>query len=295
MVNGNRPQVSIIIPLYRRTGWIGKCLAALSCQNFDGIFEVIVIDDGSPNKEEIEGLVNEARQFLGERLSFARKGNGGPAAARNFGARFASGELLCFLDDDSVPDPNWLREIVRSFGESGAGLVCGRTVAYQRKAALPLLLERTVYSGKCWATNNIAYRRDVFESLNGFDEAFPEPSWEDNDLGLRARWAGFRHEYNPQALIFHPHEETIDEYRLKCRLNGRGAAAFSRKYLFRKPLWGLATPFLMSRRLVYGILPSVWRGGLTEQYVQFLWSLFSLQGFWGACWSNKAYGKNQKG
>lgn len=272
--------VSIIIPVYKRTEWLSKCLGALACQDFEKPFEVVVVDDGSPNACEITKAVEEFTSSGLFEIGFYRKDNGGPASARNFGVNKSQGKVLCFLDDDSVPEREWLREITVPFLEEGVGLVNGRTVSHDRNSRLPLLLEETVYKGKCWATCNIAYRRDLFEKLGGFDERFPEPSWEDNDLGLRATWLGAVHVYRDSAVIAHPHEATLDEYRDKCLLNGRGAAAFCRKYLRLKPFWALLTPLAMARRLPYALSPVVWlQKNVSKSQVKFLWSFHSLIGF----------------
>lgn len=273
--------VSIIIPVYKRTEWLGLCLDGLSKQDFPGDVEVIIVDDGSPNRVEIEMVVDPFRTSERFSLKCFRKKNGGPAAARNFGVARSSGNIVCFLDDDSVPDSRWLHEITVPFAGTGmVGLVNGRTVSYDRRTPLPLLLENTVYKGKCWATCNIAYRRQLFEELGGFDESFPEPSWEDNDLGLRARWRGAVHMYRDTAVVSHPHEASLEEYREKCLLNGRGAAAFCRKYLTIRPCWAVLAPLAMARRLPYAFLPSVWlRRDVTQSRVKFLWSYHSLLGF----------------
>jgi len=285
--------VSIIIPVYKRFEWIDKCIGKLVTQDFKGSFEVIIVDDGSPDDTEIRSAVRQFTDRKDAPVRFIKNIHAGPAATRNYGAGLSSGYILCFVDDDSIAETNWLTEITKPFENSvKVGMVSGKTCSYNREASLPILLEKTVYAGKSWATCNIAYRRTVFEELDGFDESFPDPSWEDNDLGLRALWAGHVQLYNDKAIVFHPHENSIDEYKKKCLLNGRGAARFSRKYLFRKPIWGLGTPLVMSRRLIYGLLPSVWRKKVdSEAYVKFLWSFYSLLGFIQAI-KEKTYGNN---
>ncbi|MBT0664547.1 glycosyltransferase [Geobacter pelophilus] len=274
---------SIVIPVFRRADWISLCLDAIGKQDFKGEYEVVIVDDGSPNRVEIENVVKSAIQALDIPVQFVRFLNRGPAAARNSGVSLAKGEIVGFVDDDSVPDTGWLTEITKSFEMPDVGLVSGRTCSYDRELSLPLMLEQSVYSGKTFATCNIAYRRTVFDQLGGFDETFPEPSWEDNDLGLRARWAGFKHVYNDKAVVYHPHEASLDEYRAKCLLNGRGAAVFSRKCLRIKPLWGIVTPIIMSRRLLLGLLPNLWFSRRPNiSYLKFCWSLYSLKGFLGA-------------
>jgi len=283
--------VSIVIPVYKRAEWLSKCIAGLQQQEYAGAFETVVIDDGSPNEAEIAAVIKQAR-FGRLPILFSRKTNAGPAAARNYGARLASGEIICFLDDDSIPDQKWLHEIVSSFRNMpSVAVVSGHTCSYDRENPIPLLLEREVYPGKSWATCNIAYHRKAFEVLGGFDESFPEPSWEDNDLGLRSKWAGYLHVYNERAVVYHPHEHTLDEFKAKCLLNGRGAAVFCRKYLVSKPLWGIGAPLIMSRRLIFGLLPSVWLKKTSASYLKFLWSFYSLQGFISSFASGK-HGKN---
>lgn len=284
---------SVIIPVFSRTAWIGRCIEALKNQQATPFFELVIVDDGSPNAAEMEAIVKAALLDTLIPFQFIRTQNGGPAKARNTGVINTSGEILCFLDDDSVPAANWLYEVMRTFTENpSVAIVSGPALSFDRENPLPLLLERTVYSGKSFATCNIAYRREVFERLGGFDETFREPSWEDNDLGLRARWSGASHVYNEKAVVYHPHEATLEEYRDKCRLNGRGAAAFSCKYLKVKPLWGVLTPIIMARRLLFGLYPSCWsKPKLNKRYVQFLWSYNSLQGFLSV-FTGRQYGKN---
>lgn len=271
--------VSIIIPVYRRTDWLQECIERLFSQEFGGSFEVVVVDDGSPDSSGFQNIINSFSNKTA--INYMKNKHAGPAAARNFGVRNSTGKILCFLDDDSLPEKNWLSEIVKLFRESkSVGLVNGQTYSHDREASLPLLLEKYVYKKKCWATCNIAYRREVFEEVGGFDESFPDASWEDNDLGLRVKWAGYSHIYAEKACVYHPHERTIEEYIKKCLTNGRGAAIFSRKYIFKRPLWGIGTPFVMSRYLLNLLHPSVWKKKEdSPTYLRFLWSYYSLLGY----------------
>lgn len=283
--------ISIIIPLYKRTGWIEKCLENIKQQNYERDFEVIVVDDGSPNETEIQKSIERYSMPENISLQYVRQKHAGPAAARNYGVRCSTGMFLCFMDDDSLPNKEWLREITQPFYQlSYAGLVSGRTLSLDRRKGLSLLLEKSVYSKKSWATCNIAYRRDVFETLRGFDEAFPKASWEDNDLGLRAKWAGYSHIYNENAIVYHPHEQSLLEYKQKCILNGMGAAIFSRKYILKKPLWGIGTPLIMSRYLLNFIISFLWlKSTYSKTYLKFLWSFYSIQGFFGEIFRKRSY------
>ncbi len=272
--------VSVVIPVYKRTEWLKRCLQSLNKQTLKEEFEIIIVDDGSPNQGEITEIIEGVKIRKNIHIIFLRQQNRGPAAARNYGISKSSGKIICFLDDDSIASTTWLEHITRPIMESKADFVSGKTLSYYRDLELPVLLERSVYNGISWATCNIAYKREIIENLGGFDESFKEPSWEDNEMALRTIWAGYRHQYNREAIVYHPHERTIDEYKKKCLLNGRGAARFFKKYILKKPLWGIFTPVAMSRRLVYFLTPSVLlKRQNSASYVKFLWSYYSLKGF----------------
>lgn len=286
MVSNKTSHVSVIIPIYRRTEWIGHCLAALGKQKSYHDFEVVIVDDGSPNQQQVADAISEAIRDSDLSIRFIRKPNAGPAAARNYGVKNSRGTLICFLDDDSIVGEGWLNEITAPFTDEKVSVVSGKILSYNRENSLTLLLEIAIYTGIHWATCNIAYRRELLERLGGFDESFREASWEDNDLGLRARWAGARQVHNEKAVVYHAHEESLEEYRRKCLLNGRGAAAFSRKFRFKRPLWALATPVIMSRYLVLFLCPSVVMRQPSASFLRFLWSFNSLCGFFGAITGN---------
>ena len=85
--------VSVIIPVYNRAGCIQRCLESVFAQTYPAI-EVIVIDDGST--DELETVLSP----LMSKIKFVRQDNQGQGAARNAGARIASGRYLAFLDSD---------------------------------------------------------------------------------------------------------------------------------------------------------------------------------------------------
>lgn len=99
----NEPVVSVIIPAYRASRDIGVALDSVFAQTFSG-FEVIVVDDGSPDAEALEAAIAPYRS----RLRFIVQPNRGAGAARNTGIRAARGRYLAFLDADDV----WLPEFL---------------------------------------------------------------------------------------------------------------------------------------------------------------------------------------
>ena len=96
-----RPTVSVIIPTYNSGRFVGHAIESVLAQSFDDV-ELIVVDDGST-----DGTVARVRAY-GDKVKYVTRPNGGPGAARNHGARLASGEWLAFLDADDFWFPNKL-------------------------------------------------------------------------------------------------------------------------------------------------------------------------------------------
>jgi glycosyltransferase involved in cell wall biosynthesis len=97
------PLVSVIIPAYNAALYIHETLESVFHQTYDN-FEVILINDGSPDTEEFERAIAPYRN----RIVYIRQENRGPSAARNAGIRRARGEYLAFLDSDDVWFPTCL-------------------------------------------------------------------------------------------------------------------------------------------------------------------------------------------
>ncbi len=285
--------VSIIIPTYRRLAWIGRCLKALTLQRTSAVLEVLVVDDGSANHDQIEAEVRSFQKTLA--VSYHLIDHAGPAAAKNAGLNRARGELLCFLDDDTVPDPDWVEKITSPFaGHPEIGIVNGRTLSiFRETGSLPYGLEQSVYRpSRRLATCNIAYRATAIRQAGGFDERFLTASWEDNDLGLRMMWAGWRHAFCPEAIVYHAHETVLAEFIEKSRVNGRGFAVFFKKHYVRRFFWVHALLLWIVKDVWRVVTPQVWFGRrrFTPGYLFFLWSMYSCSGFCRSFFKKGAFG-----
>ncbi|MFZ1810373.1 MAG: glycosyltransferase family 2 protein, partial [Candidatus Nitrotoga sp.] len=95
------PRFSVIIPAYNAAGTLARALDSVLTQTW-AAFEVIVIDDGS-----IDNTAAVAASY-GEKIRYLRQNNAGVSAARNHGARIASGDWLAFLDADDWYYPDRL-------------------------------------------------------------------------------------------------------------------------------------------------------------------------------------------
>ena len=98
-----RPAVSVIIPAFRASRDIADALASVFAQTFTD-FEVVLVDDGSPDAAELEAAIAPFRS----RIHFIAQPNHGAGAARNTAIRASTGRLLAFLDADDRWLPDFL-------------------------------------------------------------------------------------------------------------------------------------------------------------------------------------------
>ena len=99
------PDVSVIIPVYRGSQYIAQALTSVFAQRFTA-YEIIVVNDGSPETEQIERELHPYAQ----QITYIKQENGGPSSARNAGILQAKGEYVAFLDCDDAWHPSYLAE-----------------------------------------------------------------------------------------------------------------------------------------------------------------------------------------
>jgi glycosyltransferase involved in cell wall biosynthesis len=195
---------SVVIPARDAAATLPRTLDCLAAQRGAPEFEVIVVDDGS--RDDTAALAERA----GVRL--VRGSGEGSGAARNAGVAAARGRLLAFTDADCFPSPDWLAAGAGRLSE--ADLVAG---AVKPDPGVPLgPFDRTVWVERetgLYETANLLIRRELFERVGGFEpwlrDGGPRRGWtnpelgEDVWLGWRARRAGGRSAFEPDALVYH--------------------------------------------------------------------------------------------
>jgi glycosyltransferase involved in cell wall biosynthesis len=193
--NRSNPFLSVVVPVYNSTQDLKLCLAALSESEYDD-FEVLIVDDGST--ENIEPTVR-FHGFRYERI----EGPGGPARARNYGARRVSGRYLVFIDADVCVHHDTLARFAARFSaDPDLTAVIG---SYDDAPAKPNFLSqyknlfhRYVHQGADGKVNTFwtgcgAIGREVFIASGGFDEQrYRRPAIEDIELGTWLSAAGHR-------------------------------------------------------------------------------------------------------
>jgi GT2 family glycosyltransferase len=226
---------SVVLTTYARPATLRRALEAVAeLRPPEGGFEVVVVDDGSP--EPVEGIVDEFSGRLP--LHLVRQENGGCARARNTGAAHARGEYLVFLDDDCAPPPGWLFQLQRGFRQDPEAMIGGRQVnilhenrfSAASQLLVDFLLEAANRDRRAGTyVNNIALRRSAFEAMGGFDPDFSK-SAEDRDFC--GRWVGEGQQiiYEPGITVDHAHHLTLRSYWRQHAGYGRGAFHRWRKH-----------------------------------------------------------------
>jgi len=233
--------VSVVIPTYRRADTLRHTLAAIASQDYPADrYEVLVVDDGpDPATKAV------VAEFEGgpARITYLPQPNAGVAAARNHGARAATGDILIFLDDDIVVEPSHIRDHLSARAGRGDCLVNGHwEFSPETMAALaatpfgrfriwvedwvkqgvgmePLDGTRVAPSGV--TACNLSIAADSFWRLEGFDEAFPYAGCEDQDFSHRAKAAGHQLVYDHSIRLLH-NDRRLD-LRSFCERQRRGA------------------------------------------------------------------------
>src|SRR5207249_9541686 len=148
-----------------------------------GGMEVIVVDDGST--DETPAVV----AATGARYIFQR--NSGPGAARERGWRAADGEVIVFMDDDVIPEPDTIARMVAALEDAdGVGALIrplnSRPMVAHYMHVDDVVNHHVVDGEVRWLiTAAAAFRRRALERVDGFDPAFPRAAGEDVDLTLR--------------------------------------------------------------------------------------------------------------
>lgn len=237
-----RPPVSIsvVVPTRDRAAALRRCLDALAAQTQP--VEIVVVDDGpgpgGPNDPpgEIEGA------------KLLRSGSRGPATARNAGAASASGEVICFLDDDCEPEPEWAATLAAAAVGAG-GAAAGRTLAPAGADAATLASQAVIdqlqldsldpargtlgFAPSC----NLACTAAAFERLP-FDENFRLAAGEDREWSSRAVRDGIPIRFEPRAVVVHHQAPGLGPYLRRQWRYGRGSVQFRAPGSERRPPLG---------------------------------------------------------
>ena len=243
------PRISVVVPTYDRPARLADCLAALARQDYRQPWEVVVVDDGSPEPAPVAAAVEKVRSAMDVRL--VTQANAGPAAARNRGASEARFEFLAFTDDDCLPRPDWLTALSNALKAAPEALHGGRVTnglpdlvcSEASHQLVEYVVEYFLQTDKCFfPTNNVAMARATFEAIGGFDTGFHLAAGEDRDFSGKLTARGVPLRPQPTAVVEHRHALHLRSFLRQHFNYGRGAFAYRQREEARKASPGRVEP-----------------------------------------------------
>lgn len=248
--------LSVVIPTHNRSDSAVRLAKALDAQECKVPFEIIFALDGCRDDTKImlESL------SLKRPLKIVELDGRGAAAARNKGAASAEGDILLFVDDDIVPQPNMLSaHIAHRISEES--LVVG---PYPYGPDMPvnpldffirdwwhvrfqaLAVPTHVFTYKDCLTGNLSMSRRMFENAGSFDEIFEKDGREDYELGVRLLKLGGRMTFAPDALAYHYPKNKPKSLLRKWYTFGKADVRFAQKQ--PEVFWSLPMQNLLRKR-----------------------------------------------
>jgi glycosyltransferase involved in cell wall biosynthesis len=269
----NTPTCSVVICTRDRPLHLDRCLAAMRCQQYPR-FTVLVVDNAPRD---------DAGRAVAERhgVDYLVETEPGLSRARNTGARASDSQIVAFIDDDAIPDPDWLAALAHEFADPVVVAVTGRVEAPSPE------LERlgTAFGGaNRWAVDrstphwfeyaslgavgygtNMALRRTAFNSWPGFDTRLgrgrPIDGGEEQYAFASLIDRGFRVVYTPAAVVRHPYGRTEADQRQRLLKDYAVSAAYLLFLFVEQPRYRHAIARHLYR-LLLGI-PQGWRSEAT--------------------------------
>ena len=273
MVNWNRREL------------LQACLQSLSHQRSGLPFEVVIVDNGSTDGSA--DMVERESSAAPFRITLIRNAtNRGFCAANNQGFAASRGELIALLNNDAEAEAGWLGALAQVFdGRPEVGMAASKILVYEDPKRIDKAghliypdgqnrgrgtgeldagqydkIEEVLWPDGCAAM----YRRAMLDQIGGFDEDFFAYA-DDAELGLRARIAGWKCVYAPQAVVRHHRGSTLgvrSSRRLELIERNRVLLAF--KLFPGSLLWLNGVYYLM--RLAAGLWAAMRHKGEVGKY-----------------------------
>lgn len=206
---GRAPAVSVIVPAHNAAPYIAPALDSVFAQTFTD-YEVIVVNDGSPDTPELERALEPYR----DRILYLKQENQGPSAARNAGVDKARAAYVAFLDSDDLWLPDYLAAQMAALAENpsldliyadallfGESVPPGLTFMQAAPSRGPVTFESLLRFECCIITSCVVARRSALVDAGLFDPKFLRS--EDYDLWLRLAHRGGQIAYQRKVIARH--------------------------------------------------------------------------------------------
>jgi GT2 family glycosyltransferase len=255
--------VSVIIPTYNRKDILLKTLQALNEQSYNmEEVEVIVIDDCSPVNPEQAVFELKTKYTL---RFFRETTNIGQGLVRNRAIKLARGKYVLFIGDDTFPKADFIKEHMNLHHKSNGIAVLGRVLwATELRNEFMNYIENIQFHYQTikdrnnvklhFYTSNISLEKRWFNDEE-YSDKFRNYGLEDLELGYRLEKKGLRVVYNPEAIVYHFHPYSFEQFCLRMKNVGKSAVIFAklhpelrRRYIPPCRIFLKAGSYLLSQR-----------------------------------------------
>ncbi|MFC2157505.1 glycosyltransferase [Acidobacteriota bacterium] len=245
----NLPNVSVLIPCYNEEGNIGGCLDSLIKQDYKGVFEIVVVDNGS--KDESRQIITRfAEHHPNIRLVIEQKK--GTSIVRNTGVKNARYEYIGFIDADCEAPPDWLSLLVNNYRNIKSKhpeviAVGGRNIAPAKGSRFVKAIEIVLDSfpgsfnsiqGRQYAESrpvsslsptNAFYEKEKISAAGYFDETLKSEA-EDAEINYRLFNSGHKFYFIPDSYVWHKMRATAKTWFKNMFRYGKGRARLLKRY-----------------------------------------------------------------
>jgi glycosyltransferase involved in cell wall biosynthesis len=245
-MTSNGKRISVIIPTHNRKETLRKNLLSLLHQSLDPEdYQIIAVDDGST--DGTDGMVCSAfEKELNSRIDYVKQSNKGPCAARNRGIQIAAGDILLFINDDTLSDQHLLELHLRKhLANMEKNVSVLGQVAWSDGCPVTPLMKWLSHGGPLFGfhkiqgqnevpwhffvTSNVSLKKEFLSQIGPFDEDFRE-AHDDTEFAWRANKNGMRLIYCEPALTYHLHPQSLAEVTRKMVLVGEMTHLLIRKH-----------------------------------------------------------------
>ena len=270
----DNPLISVIVLNWNGKRYLERCLPSLCNQTYPNL-EIILVDNGSN-----DGSVEFFQEHDSNSIHLITcPENIGFAAGNNLGIRASKGEYIATLNNDTETDPRWLEELIKGMKVDERIGMCASKIYLSKDPHIIDSVGHIIYrdgsnrgrgrleedKGQFSKNEEVffpsacaaLYSKKMLDEIGLFDESF-FAYYEDADLGLRARLAGWKCLFLPRAIVYHEYSGTAGAYSpLKAYL------------VERNRIWMVTKNFPLSFLLL----------GVAYTAIRFIWhSLATLAG-----------------
>ena len=186
-------KASVVLVTRNRQDMLKKTIKAVLFQT-EKNFELIIVDDGST-----DGTSEFVKSIKDKRVRGIVQNHSGLAEGRNNGIRNAKSDIVAFIDDDELPEKEWLSNLISKF-KGGVVGVEGKIVTGPRElfSSAPENLHGGAYIG-----GNMAFKKSALLSIGLYDKRYAYPWRDDSDIAIRMQNKG-NIVFSEKAVVYHP-------------------------------------------------------------------------------------------